>query len=88
MTPGLAKHTIFTMADKLKYDPSAELASLETQLQELLQICKQLKGENSSLRVQQSTLISERASLIEKNEMARSRVEAMITRLKSMENSQ
>lgn len=88
MTPGLAKHTIFTMSDKLKYDPSAELASLEAQLQELLQICKQLKGENSSLRLQQNSLISERASLIEKNEMARSRVEAMITRLKSMENSQ
>lgn len=84
----MAKHTIFTMVDKLKYDPSAELTSLEAQLQELLQICKQLKGENQSLRTQQNSLISERANLIEKNEMARSRVEAMITRLKSMESPQ
>jgi cell division protein ZapB len=76
------------MSEKPKQNPSTELASLETQLEELLKMCERLKGENQSLREQQDTLSSERAALIEKNEKARSRVEAMITRLKGMENSQ
>ena len=44
-----------------------------------------LKVENSSLRESQSSLMAERSRLIEKNEHARSRVEAIITRLKAME---
>lgn len=87
MTVTTAGHTIFPMKKDSQHNPSSELASLEAQLQELLEICKKLKGENTSLRSQQDNLISERASLIEKNEMARSRVEAMINRLKSMESS-
>jgi cell division protein ZapB len=47
-----------------------------------------LKTENKSLRNQQDTLVADRANLIEKNEKARTRVEAMISRLKAMENSQ
>ncbi|MDH3716239.1 MAG: TIGR02449 family protein, partial [Gammaproteobacteria bacterium] len=46
-----------------------------------------LKAENDSLRAQQQVLTTERAKLIEKNELARTRVEAMITRLKAMEMS-
>jgi cell division protein ZapB len=76
------------MSKKMEQNPSAELASLEAQLEELLRLCERLKGENHSLRDQQDVLSSERAALIEKNEMARSRVESMITRLKGMENSQ
>lgn len=76
------------MSDKTPQSPSNELASLEAQLQELLSLCERLKNENHSLRSQQETLSNERANLIEKNEMARSRVEAMINRLKAMENSQ
>jgi cell division protein ZapB len=68
--------------------PAEELQSLEAQLQELLSLCERLKTENKSLRNQQDTLVADRASLIEKNEKARTRVEAMISRLKSMENSQ
>ena len=76
------------MINKSQDNPSTELASLEAQLQELLEICQRLKGENASLRDQTTSLVTERASLIEKNEMARSRVEAMINRLKAMENNQ
>jgi cell division protein ZapB len=68
--------------------PVEELQSLETQLQELLNLCERLKTENKSLRSQQDTLVTDRANLIEKNEKARTRVEAMISRLKAMENSQ
>jgi cell division protein ZapB len=62
-----------------------ELASLERQVDELLSRLDQLKRENSSLRESQSALMGERSQLIEKTEKARSRVEAIITRLKAME---
>jgi cell division protein ZapB len=67
--------------------PAEELESLEARLQELLALCERLKGENKSLRNQQESLATDRAALIEKNEIARTRVEAMISRLKAMENS-
>lgn len=62
-----------------------ELKKLEVRVEELIRTCTQLKEENRSLRTHQDTLTTERANLIEKTELARSRVEAMITRLKSME---
>ena len=43
--------------------------------------------ENRSLRQGQEQLVNERAQLLNKNELARSRVEAMINRLKSLENN-
>jgi cell division protein ZapB len=62
-----------------------DLQALEAQVDDLIQTCEQLTDENRALRDQQSTLVAERASLIEKSELARSRVEAMIARLKAME---
>ena len=62
-----------------------DLRALESQVDELIETCEQLTSENRALRDQQSTLVAERASLIEKSELARSRVEAMIARLKAME---
>ena len=44
-----------------------------------------LANENVALRNQQTSLTAERATLIEKTEQARTRVEAMIARLKAME---
>jgi len=62
-----------------------DLQDLEAQVEALIHTCEQLSDENRALRDQQSTLVAERASLIEKSELARSRVEAMIARLKAME---
>lgn len=66
--------------------PNFDLDTLEVQMEELLRICKRLREENASLRTRQETLVTERAELIEKTELARSRVESMISRLKSMED--
>jgi cell division protein ZapB len=44
-----------------------------------------LARENRALRAQQQNWTTERAKLIEKNELAKSRVESMITRLKALE---
>jgi cell division protein ZapB len=66
----------------------SDLNNLEKQVDQLIKICDELKGENHLLRERQSSLVEERASLIEKTELARVRVEAMIDRLKSLESEQ
>jgi cell division protein ZapB len=63
----------------------AELKRLERRLDELIATIGQLKEENRALRQRQDTLMTERASLLQKNEQVRGRVEAMIGRLKAME---
>ena len=62
-----------------------DLRQLEARVDELIRACERLKDENVSLRTQQDSLVAERAALIEKTEQARTRVEAMIMRLKAME---
>lgn len=63
-----------------------ELRTLEQRLDALIEFCRRLQNENRSLRIKQEELVRERAQLIEKTTLARSRVEAMIMRLKSMEH--
>jgi cell division protein ZapB len=64
-----------------------ELKRLEKRLEDLIVTVSQVKEENRALRQRQETLTSERASLLQKNEQVRARVEAMIGRLKSMEQA-
>ena len=64
-----------------------DLKKLEVRVEELIRICNRLKQENSTLRTSQSDLVNERAELVEKTELARTRVESMITRLKTLESS-
>jgi len=63
-----------------------DLKGLEAQVDELIQANTRLQNENSSLLSTQESLVAERADLIEKTELAKTRVEAMISRLKSMES--
>jgi cell division protein ZapB len=56
-------------------------------LEDLIATVAQVKEENRALRQRQETLTAERASLLQKNEQVRARVEAMIGRLKSMEQA-
>ncbi|MFT7650973.1 MAG: cell division protein ZapB [Limisphaerales bacterium] len=62
-----------------------QLGQLEHQLDELVVLTQVLSKENTALRTQQKNWSTERAKLIEKNELAKHRVEAMITRLKALE---
>jgi cell division protein ZapB len=69
--------------------PSAanqELELLEVRLGELVTMVTQLREENRALRQRLDSLASERATLLQKNEQVRTRVEAMIGRLKAMEH--
>ena len=65
----------------------SELREISGQLDRLLELCHRLGEENRSLRASQEQLSAERANLLAKNEQARSRVEAMIARLRSLENN-
>jgi len=63
-----------------------DLKKLETRVDELIEAVERLQQENRSLRDNQSSLLAERNQLIEKTQQARTRVEAMIERLKALEN--
>jgi cell division protein ZapB len=62
-----------------------ELKRLEKRVDALVDVCDRLQSDNRSLKQRQDTLTSERANLLQKNEQVRARVEAMIGRLKAME---
>ncbi|SMQ96589.1 Hypothetical Protein PD5205_00736 [Xanthomonas fragariae] len=63
----------------------AQIRALAARVEALVERTQRLTDENRSLRHQQEQLIGERSQLLTKNEQARSRVEAMIVRLKSLE---
>ena len=60
------------------------LTNLESKLDELISHCLTLEKENSRLRAREEAWQQERSRLMEKNEIARTRVEAMISRLKNL----
>ncbi len=57
----------------------------KTDLQALVQAVEQLIQRNTELKAHNKALREERGQLIEKNEVARQKVEAMISRLKALE---
>jgi cell division protein ZapB len=61
------------------------LLAIETKLDRLILLTNRLQQENAELKSRESAWQQERVRLIEKNELARSRVEAMITHLKSLD---
>ena len=63
-----------------------ELKEVAGRVDRLLELCQRLAEENRSLRQSQEQLSAERSNLLAKNEQARSRVEAMIARLRALEN--
>ena len=63
-----------------------DLKKLETRVDELIKAVERLQQENKTLRDSQTHLVAERTELIEKTELARTKVEAMIKRLKALEN--
>ena len=64
-----------------------ELDQLEEKVDSLLDIITRLMQENQSLRAQQVTQATERAGLVERHDEVRNRVEAIVSRLKSLETS-
>lgn len=64
-----------------------EIAALDAIVDDMVQAMRRQNQENQGLRQSQQQLNGERANLMARNEQARSRVEAMIQRLKALENN-
>ena len=64
-----------------------DIDEFERGVERLIHLCHRLQEENASLRARQEALAAERGDLIEKTEQAHSRVEAMLSRLRAMEES-
>lgn len=64
-----------------------DIREIARRVDQLIALAQRLAEDNRSLRHSQEQLMSERANLLAKNEQARSRVEAMINRLKSLEQN-
>lgn len=62
------------------------LQQLERRIDELLRTSRRLREENMLLRSQQAAWLSERAQLLEKTDVARSRIEKMVSRLKQLDS--
>lgn len=71
--------------DKTPRITEADLKGLEGRIDELIRACQRLKEENRLLRQQQTNLIAERATLKQKNELARTQTEMILIRLKALE---
>jgi cell division protein ZapB len=81
----LLREYIDFMADDMNTVFEHEIKRLEKRVDALVRVCDQLQDENKSLKQRQDVLTAERANLLQKNEQVRARVEAMIGRLKAME---
>ncbi len=62
------------------------MQQLEQQIDELLRAGRRLREENILLKAQQSAWLTERAQLIEKTDVARTRIEKMVSRLKQLDD--
>ena len=68
-------------------DQSIQLDQLARRVDDLITLTEVLANENRALRAQQQQWSLERAKLLEKRQTAATGVQAMITRLKSLERS-
>ena len=62
-----------------------DLEALEEKVDELIALSEVLVEENQVLKAKQQSWTTERAKLVEKNELAKTRVESMIARLKALD---
>ena len=60
---------------------------LETRVDDLIQKCDQLNIENQSLKENNQELSEAQQSILKKNNLAKSKAETILERLRSIENS-
>ena len=79
------KLVVINPSQKEQTTVEIDLKALEVRVEELIRACDFLKKENHDLKVNQESLVAERTPLVEKTELAKTRIEAMISRLKSLD---
>ena len=62
-----------------------DLSTLKKRIDELITFCDQLERKQEAMTTEQEKGVQERTRLLEKNELAKAKIEAMIMRLKSLE---
>ena len=62
-----------------------EIKDLENKIDELILLCDVLEKKQTTMDADKESWLVERTRLLEKNELAKSKVEAMIMRLKALE---
>ncbi len=72
--------------EKLPEASEKAFLQLENRLDDLIHTCERLKTDNTSLKKENDTLHSERGQLMANRDKVRTQVEAMITRLKTLES--
>ncbi|MDC0663202.1 TIGR02449 family protein [Marinobacter sp. SS21] len=63
----------------------SELQALADKLDRLVEHCRKLEQDNATMRQLQDDWNRERAQLIQKNDLAKNKIEAMIGRLRALE---
>ena len=69
------------------YKMCFKIHHLEKKIAALIAYCKDLENQNSFLESEQTKLKKERATLVEKNRAAKTKIELMIEQLKSLGDS-
>ena len=84
----LARHPfILSGMDNQTQAPLEDLQAINTAVEQILAQLQTLKGENEVLKQRMDALLAEKSQLMQKNDQARTRLEAMINRLKMLEQS-
>jgi cell division protein ZapB len=65
--------------------PDSQLKVLEQKIDDLIKLCADLNSENLALKSDADNWREERQLLVDKNELAKTKVEAIISRLRAME---
>lgn len=62
-----------------------DISTLEKRIDDLIALCDELERKHSAMVSDREKWLEERSRLLEKNEAAKAKIEAMIMRLKSLE---
>jgi cell division protein ZapB len=65
-----------------------KFTTLDQKIDSLIELCATMKRENQLLRANEHNWHSERQQLLETNKLAKTRLESVLNRLKSLEQSQ
>ena len=61
--------------------------NLNEKVDDLIELCTEMKRENQALRANENSWQSERKQLMEKNKEAKSKLESVLDRLKAMDTA-
>ena len=64
----------------------SELQAMAEKLDRLIERCRKLEQDNAAMRELQDEWNRERAQLLQRNDLAKNRIEAMIGRLRALEH--